>query len=130
MLRERSLGNSATQLNKKLCESHSEAWMRRSIQYLGEYQHFMTSGNIRPQFPPLLEMPKVPSPVWLLTVYSMDVLSRLDELKARVTSVFGSILKMDSTKKVTNFHTVLSVTCHGVLFGQYCKHTTLVCSSF
>ncbi|CAM4571621.1 unnamed protein product [Leuciscus chuanchicus] len=101
MLRERSLGNSATQLYKKLCESHSEAWMRRSIQYLGECQHFMTFGNIRPQFPPLPEMPKVPSPVWLLTVYSMDVLSRLDELKARVTSVFGSILKMDSTKKVT-----------------------------
>ncbi|XP_046887325.1 uncharacterized protein LOC124474908 [Hypomesus transpacificus] len=46
-------------------------------------------------------MPPVPSPVWLLTVYSMDVLSRLDEVEARVTSVFGSILKMDSTKKVT-----------------------------
>ncbi|XP_041710039.1 solute carrier organic anion transporter family member 1C1-like [Coregonus clupeaformis] len=43
----------------------------------------------------------VPSPVWLLTVYSMDVLSRLAEVKARVTSVFRSILKMDSTKKVT-----------------------------
>lgn len=43
----------------------------------------------------------MPSPVWLLTVYSHDVLSRLDEVKARVTSVFGSILKMDSTKKVT-----------------------------
>lgn len=52
-------------------------------------------------FPP--EMPPVPSPVWLLTVYSHDVLSRLDEVKARVTSIFGSILKMDSTKKVS-FH--------------------------
>ncbi|XP_064820251.1 uncharacterized protein LOC135538214 [Oncorhynchus masou masou] len=46
-------------------------------------------------------MPPVPSPVLLLTVYSRDVLSRLDEVKARVTSIFGSILKMDSTKKVT-----------------------------
>ena len=45
-------------------------------------------------------MPPVPTPVWLLTVYSYDVLSRLDEVKARVTSIFGSILKMDSTKKV------------------------------
>ncbi|XP_067117109.1 uncharacterized protein [Osmerus mordax] len=53
------------------------------------------------QFPPPPAMPPVPTPVWLLTVYSMDVLSRLDEVKARVTSVFGSILKMDSTKKVT-----------------------------
>ncbi|KAL0966864.1 hypothetical protein UPYG_G00301130 [Umbra pygmaea] len=101
MLRERTLGNSATQLYTKLCEAHSDAWMRQSLQYLGECERFLTSGNIRPQFPPLPEMPKVPSPVWLLTVYSVDVLSRVDELKARVTSTFGSILKMDSTKKVT-----------------------------
>lgn len=94
------MGNSATQLYNKLCEGHSEAWMRRSIQYLGECEHFLASGTIRPQFPPLPEMPVVPSPVLLLTVYSMDVLSRLDEVKARVTSVFGSILKMDSTKMV------------------------------
>ncbi|KAM6906791.1 uncharacterized protein PEZ65_017941 [Lycodopsis pacificus] len=46
-------------------------------------------------------MPPLPSPVWLLTVYGYDVLTRLDEYKARITSTFGSILKMDSTKKVT-----------------------------
>ncbi|XP_062340201.1 uncharacterized protein LOC134038681 [Osmerus eperlanus] len=101
MLRERALGNSATQLYTKLCESHSEAWMRRAMQYLGECEHFLALGTGRRQFPPPPAMPPVPSPVWLLTVYSMDVLSRLDEVKARVTSVFGSILKMDSTKKVT-----------------------------
>ena len=28
-------------------------------------------------------------------------MSRLDELKAKVTSTFGSILKLDSTKKVS-----------------------------
>lgn len=33
-LRERTRGNSATQLYKKLCEAHTEAWMRRSIHYL------------------------------------------------------------------------------------------------
>ncbi|XP_054881977.1 uncharacterized protein LOC129356413 [Poeciliopsis prolifica] len=30
-----------------------------------------------------------------------DVLSRLPEVRAKITSVFGSVLKMDSTKKVT-----------------------------
>ena len=95
------MGNSATQLYTKLCEGHSEAWMRRTMQYLGECKHFLALGTGRRQFPPPPPMPPVPTPVWLLTVYSYDVLSRLDEVKARVTSIFGSVLKMDSTKKVT-----------------------------
>ncbi|KAJ8364998.1 hypothetical protein SKAU_G00138290 [Synaphobranchus kaupii] len=101
LLRERALGNSATQLYTKLCEGHSEAWMRRSMQYLGECKHFLATGSERRVFPPPPPMPPVPTPVWLLNVYCYDVLSRLDEVKARVTSTFGSILKMDSTKKVT-----------------------------
>ncbi|CAH3183649.1 unnamed protein product, partial [Porites evermanni] len=36
-----------------------------------------------------------------LTVYCRDVLSRLEEVKAYITSTFGSVLKIDSTKKVT-----------------------------
>ncbi|KAI4796658.1 hypothetical protein KUCAC02_026835 [Chaenocephalus aceratus] len=46
-------------------------------------------------------MPTLPSPSWLLTVYGYDIMTRLDDYKARITSTFGSILKMDSTKKVT-----------------------------
>ncbi|XP_076856704.1 uncharacterized protein LOC143510799 [Brachyhypopomus gauderio] len=46
-------------------------------------------------------MVPVPTPKWLLTVYAQDVLSRLEETKARVTSIYGAVLKMDSTKKVT-----------------------------
>ncbi|KAJ8346395.1 hypothetical protein SKAU_G00277960 [Synaphobranchus kaupii] len=101
LLREQALGNSATQLYTKLCEGHSEAWMRRSIQYLDECEHFLAMGPEQRAFPPPPPMPPVPTPVWLLNVYCYDVLSRLDEVRARVTSTFGSILKMDSTKKVT-----------------------------
>ncbi|KAJ4922561.1 hypothetical protein JOQ06_016565, partial [Pogonophryne albipinna] len=45
-------------------------------------------------------MPTLPSPIWLLAVYGYNELTRLDEYKARITSTFGSILKMDSTKKI------------------------------
>lgn len=45
-------------------------------------------------------LPPLPKPKWLLSVYARDVLSRLPEVKAKITSVFGSVLKMDSTKKV------------------------------
>ncbi|XP_051778746.1 uncharacterized protein LOC127526673 [Erpetoichthys calabaricus] len=45
-------------------------------------------------------MTPVPGTKWLLSIYARVVASRLDETKARITSIFGSILKMDSTKKV------------------------------
>ncbi|KAL2080702.1 hypothetical protein ACEWY4_024495 [Coilia grayii] len=100
MLRERTRGNSATQLYKKLCEVHSETWMRRSTHYLSVMEPFLTSGVVRACTPPP-SMPPVPQPGWLLTVYGHDILSRLEDVKARVTSIFGKVLKMDSTKKVT-----------------------------
>nr|XP_054600042.1 uncharacterized protein LOC107372644 [Nothobranchius furzeri] len=101
MLRSRTLGNSATQLCNTLREQHSDAWMRRAIQYIGVCEQFLALGTTRGQIALPPQMPPVPSPVWLLTVYGYDVLTRLDEYKARITSTFGSILKMDSTKKVT-----------------------------
>ncbi|CAL8325140.1 unnamed protein product [Gadus morhua 'NCC'] len=100
-LRERTRGNSATQLQKKLCEAHTEAWMRRSIHYLSVMEPFTSTGVVRQCTPPPKPSPDVPQYGWLLVVYCHDILSRLEDVKARVTSVFGSILKMDSTKKVT-----------------------------
>ncbi|XP_010780355.1 proline-rich protein HaeIII subfamily 1-like [Notothenia coriiceps] len=34
-------------------------------------------------------------------MYGRDILSHMDHIKASITSTFGSILKMDSTKKIT-----------------------------
>lgn len=42
----------------------------------------------------------VPTNRWLMPVYTKDIMSRMDHIKARITSVFGSVLKMDSTKKI------------------------------
>ncbi|XP_051953220.1 uncharacterized protein LOC127623061 [Xyrauchen texanus] len=97
LMRERSLGNSASMLYHKLCEQHSEDWMERSLQYLSVCKRFLGT-TTRPITPP--PMPPVPTARWLLYVHAEDVRARYGELKARVTSVFGSILKMDSTKKV------------------------------
>ncbi|CAM4568770.1 unnamed protein product [Leuciscus chuanchicus] len=102
MMRERTLGNSVTQLYKKLMEQHSEAWTQRVLQYLTACEPFTRSSLVQPPVfaePPLL--PALPKPKWLLAVYARDVLGRLDEVKAKITSVFGCVLKMDSTKKVT-----------------------------
>ncbi|XP_016115196.1 uncharacterized protein [Sinocyclocheilus grahami] len=93
-----TLGNSATMLYHKLCEQHSEDWMERTLQYLSACERFQGT-TTRPITPPP-PMPPVPTAQWLLSVHAEDVRSRYSELKARVTSVFGSILKMDSTKQV------------------------------
>ncbi|KAL8581619.1 hypothetical protein ACOMHN_049175 [Nucella lapillus] len=37
---------------------------------------------------------------WLQTVYVKDVLQRLDDVKASITSTFGHMFKLDSTKKI------------------------------
>lgn len=50
--------------------------------------------NHRPPFCPL------PLAQWFETVHANEILSHLDELKGVITSTFGRILKLDSTKKV------------------------------
>ena len=37
---------------------------------------------------------------WLMSVYAREILSRLSQLLATCTAVFGRVLKIESTKKV------------------------------
>ena len=37
---------------------------------------------------------------WFLAVYARDVWSRLPQFQSATTSIFGAVLKVDSTKKV------------------------------
>lgn len=98
----RTLGNSVSALYRQLCLRHKEHWLGQSAMYLSVLRNFVTqSTDPSSLIAPLPQMMPVPSPAWLLSVYAKDVLTLLPELKARVTSVYGSILKMDSTKKVT-----------------------------
>lgn len=104
LLRHRGLGNSSTQLQKKLTEEHSERWLQKTAQYLTGCKYFANAsksgltGPLTFQEPP--EFVAVPKYKWLLTVYARDVMARMDYVKASITSVFGRILKMDSTKKI------------------------------
>ena len=104
LLHERGLGNSASQLQKKLAEGHSERWLSRTIQYLTECKYFRTacrSGLVScPTFREPPEFYSLRTYKWFLTAYVLDILPHLDEIKASITSTFGVILKMDSTKKV------------------------------
>ncbi|XP_068566861.1 uncharacterized protein [Cebidichthys violaceus] len=100
-MRGRSLGNSADRLRSCLVQQHTAAWMNSCIRFMSTYKKFMTPGVTVPRPPDLPEMDLVPSRQWILSAFATDSFARLEEMRAKVTSVFGSILKMDSTKKIT-----------------------------
>ncbi|RVE55461.1 hypothetical protein OJAV_G00236090 [Oryzias javanicus] len=104
LMRQRGLGNSSSQIRRKLQESHSEVWLKKTVQYLTDCISLAMAVKrslINPvTFSPPPPMPTVPKHRWLMQVYAQDVLQRLTEIKAAVTSIYGRILKMDSTKKV------------------------------
>lgn len=100
-MRERTLGNSTRKLYNQICEQHSEACLHRMLQFLNAREpfHVQAAKGLftldKPQ-----PMPPVPKSNWFLAVYLRDVIARIDQTKAKITSTFGSILKNDSTKKV------------------------------
>ena len=104
LLRQRGLGNSLTQLQRKLTEQHSERWLVRMIQYLNDCKHFRDASTIGlincPKFEDPPEYIPLPSYKWFLTAYVQDILPRIEEIKSGITSTFGIIIKKDSTKKI------------------------------
>ncbi|KAK1904844.1 DNA ligase [Dissostichus eleginoides] len=102
LMKGRTLGNSASRLHSFLVEQHTAEWMRRSIHYLHTCRRFEVAGVQMPRPQPPPQMVPVPSSGWLLSTYARESFTRIEELNAKVTSTFGSILKMGSTKKVRN----------------------------
>ncbi len=86
-------------------EQHSENYLQRVLRFLQAREPFyiqakrglLTVAAPDKEVPPMQPVPKAP---WFLSVYVRDVMSRLEETKAKLTSTFGSVLKLDSTKKV------------------------------
>ncbi|XP_077091354.1 uncharacterized protein LOC143742378 [Siphateles boraxobius] len=102
LLQDRTLGNSPARLVRELKENHGEEWLNRLAHYLGECADFVDRPSLFPvvcQEPP--EPIDIPTSRWVLSVYGRDILCRTDHIKASITSTFGTILKMDSTKKIT-----------------------------
>ncbi|KAM4541695.1 uncharacterized protein PAE49_018621 [Odontesthes bonariensis] len=102
LMRDRTQGNSSARLLKQLKENHGEEWLDRLGHYFEECSNFVNRPSLFPvvcQEPP--EPADVPTARWLLSVYGRDILSRIDHIKASLTSTLGTILKLDSTKKIT-----------------------------
>ena len=102
-MRFRGVGNSPTHLQTVLANSHCERWMRDCSMYLTDCFSYKKCSVVGDSYsikkPP--EQMDVPSVKWLLSVHAKDVVKRLPQLKASITSTYGTILKIDSTKKVS-----------------------------
>lgn len=106
LLRERTLGNSSTKVHKQVLEQHSEHYLQRVLRFLQAREPFYLQAqrgflNVAAPDKEVTPMRPVPKAKWFLAVYVRDVMSRLDETKSKITSTFGSVLKLDSTKKVS-----------------------------
>lgn len=105
LLRPRTAGNSSSYLQQAFQEAHSEEWARRSCEYFTDCEIHMRSCLKQSEAVYAPPPPFCPLPLaqWFETVHTNDVVGHLDELKSVITSTFGRILKLDSTKKV-NVH--------------------------
>ena len=103
LMKSRTPDNSSKALKFTLMEMHSETWIRRNIEYLNDCQNHKKALQ-RLSRPPC-EYAKadmfriIPNAKSFLAAYVRDVWTRLDTCKASITSVFGEILKINSTKK-------------------------------
>ena len=96
------LGNSPSALRNKLLELHSEEWLRKQVCYLSDCQwHSSSLKDLHLPVPVYKEASpfgKFPKYQWFVAVYVRDVWLRFPAVLAAATSMFGSILKIDSTK--------------------------------
>ena len=104
LLRSRTFGNSSTSVRNQIKELHNEEWLSRQLRYLSACErHRNGRSSLGLSCPDYLEpvpFGAFPKAAWFLAVYTRDVWSRLPTLLASATSVYGSILKIDSTKKI------------------------------
>ncbi|XP_059896388.1 uncharacterized protein LOC132448858 [Gadus macrocephalus] len=103
-LKPRTSGNSSSYVQSAMEEAHSEEWARQTIRYLSDCERHKKMATFIPSAAVYLPPPTfrpLPLAQWFETVHSNDILSHLDEMKGVITSTYGRILKMDSTKKIT-----------------------------
>ena len=106
MLRSRTLGNKPTAHQANICELHSEKFLRQTTIYLQDclrHRDGISSifqGDVQHEYEKVKPFKTLPTAQWFLSTYARDVMDRKESLKGTITSVFGEVLKIDSTKKI------------------------------
>ena len=104
-MKPRTLGNSSSYIHSSIEELHSKEWGRRVVEYFSARELHKRVGILQgiagaTVYRPPPPYRPVPLAQWFETAHGNDVLQQVQEMKAVVTSTYGRILKLDSTKKV------------------------------
>ena len=106
LLRACTLDNSSTAVANNVHELHTNEWLLRHTAYLSDCERQnkrLESFNLPiPQYNEAPLPPKFPTPRWFASVLVRDIMERMPELLAAAISIYGTVLKIDSTKKITN----------------------------
>ena len=87
-----------TQIRNKMQEAYKENHSRKVLQFLAAAKPFKDVLGVAVPQPP--EASSFPTAKWFMSIIAMDIFSRIEDLLAELTGKFGTILKIDSTKKV------------------------------
>ncbi|KAF0292636.1 hypothetical protein FJT64_009381 [Amphibalanus amphitrite] len=92
------------EIQRNICDGVGQAYLTRTLCYLSHCdEHSAASGETQRRRPVALPPPHpvVPSAKRLMRVYLRETHARQQRYLATITSVFGDVLKMDSSRKNT-----------------------------
>ncbi|KAI8493172.1 hypothetical protein Bbelb_291760 [Branchiostoma belcheri] len=104
LMKPRTLGNSSSYIHQAMEECHSEAWAKKCLQYLSDCEVHMRSAALTGLSTTYAEPPgfrPLPLAQWFETAHTGEIMNHQAEMKGVITSTYGRILKLDSTKKIT-----------------------------
>ena len=106
MMRPRTLGNTSNFIRQVIDELHSEEWGKKVMLYLADCELHKRGCVLRGKQAPVYQSPPRYRPpagaAWFETAHSNEVLQQVTAMKSVITSTYGRILKIDSTKKVSH----------------------------
>ncbi|CAL9685387.1 unnamed protein product [Knipowitschia caucasica] len=80
-----------------LKKQYEQEWVNKKLQFMNVAQSSSRAGvdaAVSEELPAMLPFPNYD---WLLQVYVQDTVSRMDEIKASITSLFGQVLTIDTS---------------------------------
>jgi hypothetical protein len=101
-MRSRTLGNSPAALRQEILQQHFSRHQALELGYLQDLERYSSVHHLdETDLPPPTPLHKIPTSQYFQSVHTRDVWANREGLLEQLTSVTGSILKMDSTKSIT-----------------------------
>lgn len=106
LLRDRTEGNTMEKVWRQIQENHYEEYLHRKDLYTTLLTTVTQTGSIVPALRHTFQAPpppsEVPSARLLRHAFLLEEANHVKDYRTQILSTFGTVLKMDSTKKVSS----------------------------